>query len=127
MIFSTHAKSQYHAGVVSVNKRATGWWGGRISYTYSRLEDNQFAQGNYYSNSPGILNNSRRCRAGYYNPDAEYGISRLDSPHKLVASPISGCLSAKGSGGSRAESATGWRAGGRSPWSSRCRADFRSG
>ena len=24
----------------------------------------------------------------YYNPDAEYGMSLLDSPHKLVASPI---------------------------------------
>ncbi len=89
MIFSTHAKSQYHAGVVSVNKRATGWWGGRISYTYSRLEDNQFAQGNYYSNAPGILNNYTAVPgSGYFNPDAEYGISRLDSPHKLVASPI---------------------------------------
>ena len=89
MIFSTHAKSQYHAGVISVNKRATGWWGGRISYTYSRLNDNQFAQGNYYSNAPGILNNFTAVPwSDYFNPDAEYGRSRLDSPHKLVASPI---------------------------------------
>lgn len=89
MIYSTLAKSQYHAAVVSVNKRATGWWGGRISYTWSRLYDNQFAQGNYYSNAPGILNNYTAVPwSEYFDPDAEYGRSRLDSPHKLVASPI---------------------------------------
>jgi hypothetical protein len=89
MIFSTYAKSQYHAGVVSVTKRATGWWGGRISYTYSRLYDNQFGQGNYYSSSPGIMNNYVAIPwSEYFNPDAEYDRSLLDSPHKLVASPI---------------------------------------
>ncbi len=89
MIYSTLARSQYDAGVISLNKRATGWWGGRISYTYSRLYDNQFAQGNYYSSSPGILNNfTADPQSEYFNPDAEYGRSLLDSPHKLVASPI---------------------------------------
>jgi trimeric autotransporter adhesin len=89
MIYSTLARSQYHAAVVQVNKRATGWWGGRISYTWSRLADNQFAQGNYYSNAPGILNNFTAVPwSEYYDPDVEYGRSRLDSPHKLVASPI---------------------------------------
>ena len=89
MIYSTHAKSQYHAGVVSLNKRATGWWGGRVSYTYSRLYDNQFGQGNYYSSSPGILDNYVAIPwSEYFNPDAEYDRSLLDSPHKLVASPI---------------------------------------
>jgi hypothetical protein len=89
MIYSTLAKSQYHAGVISINKRATGLWGGRISYTYSRLSDNQFAQGNYYSNAPGILNNYTAVPwSEYFDPEAEYGRSRLDSPHKLVASPI---------------------------------------
>ncbi|MGQ0732392.1 MAG: carboxypeptidase regulatory-like domain-containing protein [Acidobacteriota bacterium] len=89
MIYSTLARSQYHAGVIQINKRATGWWGGRISYTYSRLHDNQFGQGNYYSNAPGILDNNTAIPwSEYFNPDAEYGRSRLDSPHKLVASPI---------------------------------------
>jgi hypothetical protein len=89
MIYSTLARSQYDAGVISLTKRATGWWGGRISYTYSRLYDNQFGQGNYYSSSPGILNNfSADPESPYFNPDAEYGRSLLDSPHKLVASPI---------------------------------------
>ncbi len=53
MTHSTLARSQYDAGVISISKRATGWWGGRFSYTYSRLCDNQFGQGNYYSSSPG--------------------------------------------------------------------------
>ena len=89
MIYSTLARSQYDAGVISISKRATGWWGGRISYTYSRLYDNQFGQGNYYSSSPGILNNfTADPESAYFNPDAEYGRSLLDSPHKLVASPI---------------------------------------
>ena len=89
MIYSTLARSQYNAGVISISKRASGWWGGRISYTYSRLYDNQFAQGNYYSSSPGILNNFTAVPwSEYFNPDAEWGRSLLDSPHKLVASPI---------------------------------------
>jgi hypothetical protein len=89
MIHSTLARSQYHAGVIQLTKRATGWWGGRVSYTYSRLYDNQFGQGNYYSNAPGILNNLTAVPwSDYFDPDAEWGRSRLDSPHKVVASPI---------------------------------------
>jgi hypothetical protein len=89
MIYSTLARSQYHAGVLQVTKRATGWWGGRISYTYSRLYDNQFGQGNYYSSAPGVLNHYTAIPwSDYFDPDAEWGRSRLDSPHKLVASPI---------------------------------------
>ena len=65
------------------------WWGGRVSYTYSRLMDNQFGLGNYYSNAPGILNNYTAIPwSEYFDPDAEYGRSRLDSPHKIAASPI---------------------------------------
>jgi hypothetical protein len=94
MTYSTLARSKYHAGVIQVTKRASGWWGGRFSYTYSRLSDNQFAQSNYYSDTPGggvplILNNYTAIPwSEYFDPDAEYGRSRLDSPHKLVASPI---------------------------------------
>jgi len=89
MIYSTRARSRYDAGVISISKRATGWWGGRISYTYSRLYDNQFAQGNYYASAPGILNHlTADPDSSYFDPDAEYGRSLLDSPHKLVASPI---------------------------------------
>jgi trimeric autotransporter adhesin len=82
---TTAARSQYHAGVIQLRKRVTGWWGGNASYTYSRLEDNQFGQGNYYTSAPGVLNNYTVIDGSpYFNPDAEYGRSLLDSPHKFV-------------------------------------------
>ena len=86
---STGAHSQYHAAIFQLRKRATGIWGGDFSYTFSRLNDNQFGQGNYYSNSPGLLNNYEVVPGSpYYNPDAEYGRSLLDSPHKIVIRPL---------------------------------------
>jgi hypothetical protein len=86
---STGARSQYHAAIVQVRKRATGLWGGTFSYTYSRLNDNQFGESNYYSSNPGIQNNYAVIPgSAYYNPDAEYGRSLLDSPHKLVIAPM---------------------------------------
>ena len=33
-----------HAATFVLEKRTTGWWGGRFSYTLSRSEDNQFGQ-----------------------------------------------------------------------------------
>src|SRR5262249_13880526 len=86
---STGARSQYHAAIFQLRKRATGIWGGDFSYTFSRLNDNQFGQSNYYSSSPGLLNNYEVVPGSpYYNPDAQYGRSLLDSPHKIVIRPI---------------------------------------
>ena len=86
---STGAHSQYHAAIFQLRKRAAGIWGGDFSYTFSRLNDNQFGQSNYYSSSPGLLNNYEVVPGSpYYNPDAEYGRSLLDSPHKIVIRPI---------------------------------------
>jgi hypothetical protein len=89
MLQSTGAHSQYHAGIIQIRKRVTGLWGGNFSYTYSRLTDNQFGEGNYYSSAPGLQNNYTVIPGSeYYNPDQEYGRSLLDSPHKIVISPI---------------------------------------
>jgi trimeric autotransporter adhesin len=86
---STGARSQYHAAILQVRKRTTGLWGGTFSYTYSRLNDNQFGESNYYSSNPGVQNFYTVIPgSAYYNPDAEYGRSLLDSPHKLVIAPI---------------------------------------
>jgi hypothetical protein len=86
---STGAHSQYHAAIFQLRKRPTGFWGGDFSYTFSRLNDNQFGQGNYYSSSPGLTNNYEVVPGSqYYNPDAEYGRSLLDSPHKIVIRPL---------------------------------------
>jgi hypothetical protein len=88
MMQSTGARSQYHAAIIQVRRRAVGLWGGNFSYTYSRLNDNQFGQDNYYSSSPGLQNNYTVVPwSEYYNPDQEYGRSLLDSPHKIVLAP----------------------------------------
>ena len=85
---STGARSQYHAGIFQIRKRVAGLWGGNFSYTYSRLNDNQWGESNYYSSNPGIQNNYEVIPgSAYYNPDLEYGRSLLDSPHKLVLAP----------------------------------------
>lgn len=88
MMQSTGARSQYHAAVVQLRKRNTGWWGGNFSYTFSRLNDNQFGQDNYYSSAPLLQNNYTVIPGSpYYNPDLEYGRSLLDTPHKVVLAP----------------------------------------
>ena len=74
--------------IFQMRKRVTGLWGGNFSYTYSRLNDNQFGQSNYYSSAPGLQNNYTVIPGSpYYNPDQEYGRSLLDSPHKIVIAP----------------------------------------
>jgi hypothetical protein len=85
---STGAHSQYHAGIFQLRKRVSGLWGGSVSYTYSRLNDNQFGASNYYSSAPGLQNNYTVVPGSpYYDPDQEYGRSLLDSPHKIVVAP----------------------------------------
>jgi hypothetical protein len=82
---STGAHSQYNAAILQVRKRVAGLWGGSIGYTFSRLHDNQWGETNYYSSNAYIQNNYEMIPgSAYYNPDAEYGRSLLDSPHKAV-------------------------------------------
>jgi hypothetical protein len=88
MEMSTGAHSQYNAAILQLRKRVTGLWGGTFSYTYSRLNDNQWGETNYYSSNTGIQNNYEVIPgSAYFNPDLEYGRSLLDSPHKLVLAP----------------------------------------
>jgi hypothetical protein len=85
---STGAHSQYNAGIFQLRKRLTGLWGGTISYTLSRLNDNQFGESNYYSSAPGLQNQYTVIPGSpYYNPDLEYGRSLLDSTHKIIIAP----------------------------------------
>ena len=78
---NTSGKNQYHAAIVKLEKRMSHGWGGRVNYTYSRLKDNQFGEGNSYSATNGNAQNA-------YDLDAEYSIGLLDVPHKIVLSPI---------------------------------------
>lgn len=78
---ATLGKSQYHAAIFKFEKRVTKGWGGRINYTYSRLEDNQFGETNFFSRNSGLIQNA-------YDLEAEYAVGLLDVPHKIVISPI---------------------------------------
>ena len=74
-------RRQYHAMVLKVDRRTTGWWGGTFNYTWSRMMDNQWGQSSTYGASSGTPQN-------YYDLDAEYSISTIDTPHRVVLSPI---------------------------------------
>ena len=41
--------NNYNAGVIEFTKRLSHGWGGRFSYTYSVLKDNQFGETNFYA------------------------------------------------------------------------------
>ncbi len=116
MTESTGASSQYNALILTLRKRTNSVWGGSFSYTYSRLDDNQFGQGNYYSSNPGLQNNYVVVPGSpYYNPMSEYGTSLLDSPHKIVISPTINLPWGEGRkwlnhGGLLAEIVGGWSA-----------------
>jgi hypothetical protein len=79
---SSGARSRYNAVVVEVKKRLSHNVAGNVSYTWSRLDDDQFAQGSYFDPNRQISPLDSR------NLAAEYSRSMLDIPHRLVASPI---------------------------------------
>jgi trimeric autotransporter adhesin len=86
-------KSSYNAAIVEWTRRANRGWGGRVSYTYSVLKDNLIGEGNFYgpytTTGPGTLN-AHQYIAGspYYNPDADYGYSLVDVPHRVIIAPV---------------------------------------
>ncbi len=50
MLQVTEGYNRYNAAVFELNKRLSHGWGGRFSYTYSVLKDNQMGETNFYSN-----------------------------------------------------------------------------
>ena len=105
MLQTTEGLNRYNAGVVELTKRLSHGWGARISYTYSRLMDNQFGESNFYSGrNPNAMNNYNydtsmpACQAGMarldeynakcFDPRVDYSIGILDVPHRFIASPI---------------------------------------
>jgi hypothetical protein len=77
------SKRQYNAAELILDKRVGGgrWWGGRYSYTFSRMMDNQFGQSSTYGNRTSQPQNN-------YDLNAEYSISNFDSPHRIILAPI---------------------------------------
>ncbi len=95
----TEGKNRYNALVFEWTKRMTRGWGGRVSYTYSVLKDNQVGEGNFYSaggtnplNNYNYISSMPECTttnfAACYNPDADYGTSLLDVPHRVILTPM---------------------------------------
>ena len=75
-------KRQFNAMTVELDKRLShSWWGGRYTYTFSRLKDNQFGEDSAYQTRTAVPQN-------VYDLDAEYAISNFDSPHRIVLAPI---------------------------------------
>jgi trimeric autotransporter adhesin len=78
---ATLGRSQYHAIVLKAEKRLRGGWGGRASYTFSRLKDNQFGETNFMQpNTPEALN--------AYDVNGEYALGLMDVPHKITLAPM---------------------------------------
>jgi hypothetical protein len=96
-------RRQYHAATFVLDKRTTGWWGGRFSYTFSRTEDNQIGQGSTYSTVTRLPQNN-------YDLDAEYGLSNFDTPHHIVFAPIVKFPDSHSSNGAVRMLLSGWNA-----------------
>jgi hypothetical protein len=100
-------KSRYSAAVIEWSKRMSHNIGGRVSYTYSVLKDNQMGEGNTYvagGNNPinnyNYISSMPGCTttnfAACYNPDADYTNS-LSTFHTASSSRrSSSCRSARG-------------------------------
>ena len=98
--------NRYNAGVVELSKRMSHGWGGRFSYTYSVLKDNQIGETNFYTNNGagGPINSYNydasmpACSGGLsrvdaysqkcFDPLVDYTYSILDVPHRVILAPI---------------------------------------
>jgi hypothetical protein len=110
----TEGKNRYNAAVIEWTKRSTNGWGGRMSYTYSVLKDNQVGETNFYSGGgTNPLNNYNFIPGStYYNPDAEYAIGLLDVPHRVIIAPIVELPFGRGKKWGANSGAAEWLAGG---------------
>jgi hypothetical protein len=106
MFQTSEGVNRYNAGVVEFSKRVTHGWGGRFSYTYSVLKDNQVGETNFYTNNGvgGPVNNYNydaslpACDGGLsrvqkystmcFDPLVDYDYGILDTPHRFVVAPI---------------------------------------
>jgi hypothetical protein len=74
------AKSRYDAMILTADRRLSGGWAAHASYTWSRALDSQFSESNFFAGGSGLLNN--------YDVDAEYGLSVLDTPHRITLNGV---------------------------------------
>jgi hypothetical protein len=102
MLQVSEGVNRYNAAVVELSKRVTHGWGGRFSYTYSVLKDNQVGETNFYSNRSvgtpvnnyNYMANMPACASGQqfttacFDPLSEYSYGILDVPHRVIIAPI---------------------------------------
>jgi hypothetical protein len=96
-------RRQYHAATFVLEKRTTGWWGGRYSYTYSQTKDNQFGEDSTYQTRTAVPQNN-------YDLDAEYSYAHFDSPHRIILAPIIRFPSPASQSGASKWLLAGWQA-----------------
>jgi hypothetical protein len=73
---SNVSRSVYNAVTAHAERRVSGRWGVRADYTWSRTNDSQFSESNFFAGGSSILNN--------YDVAHEYGLSVLDTPHRVI-------------------------------------------
>jgi hypothetical protein len=113
--------NRYNAGVIEWSKRPSrGGLGGRVSYTYSALKDNQIGETNFYTNngngaplnSYNYIQSMPACGsttlAACFDPMAEYTTGILDVPHRLIFAPIWQLPSPANRRGVKSALAGGW-------------------
>ena len=106
--------NRYNAAVFELSKRPSkGGLGGRFSYTYSVLKDNQVGESNFYTNNGNAvpvnnynyISSMPACQSGQqfttacYDPLSEYQTGVLDVPHRFIIAPIWQLPSPSGKGG----------------------------
>ncbi len=74
-------RRKYNAVITRLVKRMDNVWGGHFSYTWSRLRDNQWGELSTFVNRSATPQN-------YYDLDAEYGVSVIDTPHRVTLAPM---------------------------------------
>ncbi len=87
--------NRYNAMAIEWSKRPSGaGFGGRVSYTYSALKDNQVGETNvgaplnHYNYIASMPACTTTTFAACFNPMADYGPGILDVPHRVVIAPI---------------------------------------
>jgi hypothetical protein len=69
------SRSRYHALIATAERRLRRGWSAHVDYTWSRLEDSQYAESNFFSGGSALMNN--------YDVAHEFGLSVLDTPHRV--------------------------------------------
>jgi hypothetical protein len=78
---SSLARSRFDALIFGATRRFDRW-SVLANYTFSRARDNQYSESNFFSEGSAIQN--------YYDIESEYGLSVLDTPHRLNVSATVG-------------------------------------